>query len=210
PSGAPTSASGQTATELPATDAPATNPPATEPAPAPAGTQVYADDFADIKKSGMENLVKATDFQRGVHSPGVYHMLVLNPNETRVEIFARQAYQNFSAQIDLNDNSDDPAGAVSQGMVFRARDRQHYYALLIDPRAGKYSLRRQDGDKLEELIPWTESPLIKLEKDVNTLRVDAADAAFNFYLNNTKLASFEDTTYSSGLLGFIVANVDAP
>ena len=92
---------------------------------------------------------------------------------------------------------------------FRARDRQHYYALLIDPRAGKYSLRRQDGDKLEELIPWTESPLIKLEKDVNTLRVDAADAAFTFYLNNAKLADFEDTTYSSGMIGFVVANVDA-
>ena len=73
---------------------------------------------------------------------------------------------------------------------FRARDRQHYYALLIDPRAGKYSLRQQDGDDLEELIPWTESPLIKLGTDVNTLRVDADAAAFTFYLNNAKLADF--------------------
>lgn len=79
--------------------------------------------------------MKATDFQRGVHSPGVYHMLVLMPNETRAELFARQFYKNFSAKIDLSDNSDDLAGAVAQGLVFRAQDRQHYYALLIDPRA---------------------------------------------------------------------------
>jgi len=209
PSGAPTGEVGQTVTELPATDAPATDAPASEPPPAPAGTQVSADDFADVKKGGMENLVKAKDFQRGVHPPGVYHMLVLNPNETRVELFARQAYQNFSAQIDLNDNSDDLAGAVSQGMAFRARDRQHYYALLIDPRAGKYSLIRQDGDARKELIPWTDSSLIKLQKDVNKLRVDAVDSAFTFYLNDAKLANFDDKIYDRGMIGFLVANADA-
>ena len=218
PASAPTAGGagvGQAATEAPATDAPATTvPPATAdaagpPPPAPAGTLVYTDSFSDPAKSGMENLVKAPDFQRGIHPPGVYHILVLLPNETHVELFARQAYQNFSAQVELNDNSDDPAGAVSQGMVFRARDQQHYYALLIDPRAGKYSLRRQDGDKLEELIPWTDSPLIKLQKEVNKLRVDAVDTAFTFYLNDAKLASFDDKIYERGMIGFVVANVDA-
>ena len=208
PASAPTAGGagvGQAATEAPVTAEAAGPPP-----PAPAGTQVYTDDFADPTKSGLENLVKATDFQRGIHPPGVYHMLLLLPNETRVELFARQAYQNFSAQIDLNDNSDDLAGAVAQGMVFRARDRQHYYALLIDPRAGTYSLRRQDGDTQKELIPSTASPLVKLQKDVNRLRVDAADATFSFYLNDVKLAGFEDTTYTRGMLGFVVATADAP
>jgi len=210
PSGAPTAGAGvgAAATTLPALVAPATDAPATEP-PKPAGTQVYIDDFADPKKSGMENQPKALDFERGIHPPGVYHLRVLGPNETRVELFAHQAYQNFSVKIDLNDNSDDLAGAVSQGLVFRARDRQHYYALLIDPRGGKYSLRQQDGDTLKELIPWTGSPLIKLQKDVNTLRVDATDAAFTFYVNNAKLAEFTDTTYERGMTGFVVANADA-
>jgi len=207
PAGAPTA--GGAGVSQAATEAPATAAPATEAPPRPAGKQVYTDDFADPKKSGMENLVKATDFQRGIHSPGVYHMLVLLPNETRVELFARQAYQNFSAQVDLNDNSDDLNGSVSQGLVFRARDRQHYYALMIDPRAGKYRLRRQDGDKLEELIPWTESSLIKLQKDVNKLRVDAADATFTVYLNDAKLAVFDDKIYDQGMIGFVVDNVDA-
>src|SRR5262249_52424225 len=181
-----------------------------EPPPAPAGVQVYVDDFADPTKSGLENQPKALDFERGIHSPGVYHLRLLAPNETRVEILARQAHQNFSAQVDLNDNSDDLTGSVSQGLAFRVRDRQHYYALMIDPRAGKFSLRRQDGDKLDELIPWTESSLINVQKDVNTLRVDATEGSFTFYLNNAKLATFDDTTYRSGMIGFIVANVDAP
>jgi serine/threonine-protein kinase len=212
PGGAPTAGAGvgQVGTEPPATQAPAIDTPAAEPPPEPAGAQVYTDDFADPKKSGMENQPKGLDFERGIHSPGVYHLRVLAANETRVEIFARQSFQNLSAQIDLSDNSDDLAGSVAQGLVFRARDRQHYYALMIDPRVGKYSLRQQDGDTLKELIPWTDSPLIKREKDVNVLRVDATDATFTFYLNNAKLVSFEDSTYSSGLLGFVVANVDAP
>jgi formylglycine-generating enzyme required for sulfatase activity len=42
------------------------------------------------------------------------------------------------------------------------------------------------------------------------LRVDAAGSAFTFYLNNAKLAAFEDATYSSGMVGFILANADAP
>src|SRR4029079_8407866 len=89
-----------------ATEAPATDAPAAEPPPEPAGTQVYTDDFADPKKSGMENQPKGLDFERGIHSPGGYHLRVLVPTETRLEIFARQSYQNFSAQIDLSDNSD--------------------------------------------------------------------------------------------------------
>jgi formylglycine-generating enzyme required for sulfatase activity len=158
----------------------------------------------------MENSANATDFERGIHSPGVYHLRILASSETRVELYARQAYQNFSVQIDLNDNSDDLDGSVSQGLVFRARDRQHYYALMVDPRVGKYSLTRQDGDQSSELIPWTESPLIKLQKEVNKLRVDAADGTFTIYLNDAQLATADDSTYRSGMIGFAVTNVDAP
>jgi hypothetical protein len=211
PAGAPTAGgaiAGQATADAPPTEPPATAAPAA--APPPAGTQVYSDDFADPKKSGMENQPKALDFERGIHSPGVYHLRLLNPNETRAEIFARQAYHNFSVQVDLSDNSDDLAGSVSQGLAFRVRDRQHYYALMIDPRAGKYSLRRQDGDAPVELIPWTASPLIKLQKDVNTLRVDGDEGSFTFYLNDAQLAKFDDATYRSGMIGFVVANVDAP
>lgn len=45
---------------------------------------------------------------------------------------------------------------------------------------------------------------------MNTLRVDATDSTFTFYLNNAKLADFDDNNYDSGMIGFVVANVDAP
>jgi formylglycine-generating enzyme required for sulfatase activity len=202
---APTSAPVAAATPA---DVPTSAPPAAS-APPPAGKQVYTDDFNDPRKSGLENQTKAPDFERGIHPPGVYHIRVLAANDTRVELLPRQAYRDFSAQIDLSDNSDDFTGSVSQGLIFRARDRQHYYALMIDPRAQKYSLRRQDGDKTTELISWTASALVKSGKDVNQLRVDGAGDSFTAYLGGAKLIDWSDKTYGRGMIGFIVANGDA-
>jgi formylglycine-generating enzyme required for sulfatase activity len=183
--------------------------PTAVPLPAPVGKQVYVDHFDDPNASGLENDIKAPDFQRGFH-PGVYHLRVLTANTTRVELLARRIYQDFSAQIDLNDNSDNFSGAVSQGLIFRARDREHYYALLIDPRGGRYALRRQDGvGKTTDLIPWTPSSLIKQAQSVNQLRVDAVGSKLTFYLNGAQLDEASDGTYGLGMLGMIVANLDA-
>jgi len=181
------------------------------PPPDPTGTLIYEDDFSTGgAKSGLEDLPKATDFQRGFHSPGVYHFRILQPNDTRWEILPRHTYRNFSVQVDLIDNSDKFTGDVAQGMIFRVRDTEHFYALLIDPRKGQYNVRKLDGkDKWSDLIAWTPSPLIKQGSDTNLLRIDAVADAFTIYLNNAELAKFTEDAYGSGMLGMIVANVDA-
>lgn len=180
------------------------------PPPEPAGALVLENNFQDnTVTSGLEDNLRATDFQRGIHAPGYYHMLLFNQNDTRVELLPHRLLRDFSLQADLKDNSDDQVGTVVQGLAFRARDAQRYYALLIDPRTGKFSLIRQDGAKTNELIAWTASPLIQLNGGDNRLRVDAAGDQFTFYLNGGTLGQFSDTTYAQGLLGLTVTNVDA-
>jgi LPXTG-motif cell wall-anchored protein len=177
----------------------------------PKGKLVYEDDFSNGTKSGLEDNLKATDYQRGFHPPGVYHLKLLQSNEVRWSLFPKQSYGEFSIALDLWDFSDDiTTGSVSQGLVFRAQDSNHFYAVLLDPRNGKYAVRKLDGaDKWSDLIAFKASPLVKRQKDVNQLRVDGEGDQFTIYLNDEQLDTFSDKSYAKGGIGFIVANVDA-
>jgi len=179
--------------------------------PSPAGKLVFEDDFSDSKKSGLEDNLQATDYSRGFHAPGVYHLKDIKENTTNWELFPNQSYGEFSYQADVWDNSDDiSTGDLAGGLVFRATDETHFYAVLIDPRKGEYSVRKQDGaGKWTDLIATKPSPLIKQQADVNLLRLDGIGDTFNIYLNGAALDSFKDGSYTFGMLGMIVANVDA-
>jgi formylglycine-generating enzyme required for sulfatase activity len=98
-----------------------------------------------------------------------------------------------------------------EGLLFRARDQEHFYTVLLDPRKGQFAVRKQDGkDQSTDLMAWSESPLLKRRAEINQLRVDAAGEAFKIYLNGSLLTEFNDNSYSSGLFGMIVVNADAP
>jgi LPXTG-motif cell wall-anchored protein len=179
--------------------------------PAPQGKLVYEDDFNDPKKSGLENNLTATDYSRGFHAPGVYHLKDIKNGETQWELFPNQSYGDFTFQADVWDNSDDvTAGDIAEGLAFRAKDDTHFYTVLVDPRKGNYAVRKLDGkDTWSDLVAWTVSPLVKRKSDVNQLRVDGAGSKFTIYLNGEMLTSFSDSAYTKGQIGFIASNVDA-
>ncbi|HEU5099073.1 MAG TPA: protein kinase, partial [Roseiflexaceae bacterium] len=219
-SGAPTATSGLVATapvgvaEQPtagaATDAPVGGDGA-QPAPEPAGKILLQDDFnnkAD-QPSGLEDNLRAPDFRRGFHPPGVYH--VIPPANTSSWVaLPHQLVRDFTMQIRVWDDSDELKGDFSEGVIFRARDLAHFYALLIDPRNGKYTVRKYNGlNNVTDAIPWKESPLVNRQKEANLVRVDGKDDAFTLYLNGKLLDTFTDTAYPSGVLGLISSNVDA-
>jgi len=179
--------------------------------PPPIGVLVYQDDFNDSgKKSGLEENKTATDYSRGFHAPGVYHLKDIKPGETHWSMFPNQSYGDFTIEIDLFDSSDDFTGDISQGLIVRAKDDTHFYAVLIDPRMGGYSVRKQDGaSKFTDLVAFKASPLVKKEADVNHLRIDSKGDKFTVYLNDEALTSFTDATYKLGKIGLIASNVDA-
>jgi LPXTG-motif cell wall-anchored protein len=179
--------------------------------PDPKGKLVYEDDFSDPKKSGLEDNLTATDYSRGFHAPGVYHLKDLKGNATAWSLFPDKSYGEFSFQADVWDNSDDVStGDISEGLAFRATDKSHFYAVLIDPRKGKYSVVKWDGGKSSDLVALADSALIKRKNEVNQLRVDGEGSAFTIYLNGDKLADFSDSSFTKGQIGFIASNVDAP
>jgi hypothetical protein len=177
--------------------------------PAPKGELVYEDDFNDAAASSFEDNLTANDFQRGFHPPGIYHLKTVNPNVAGAVVLPTHSYDQFSAQIEVNDNSDAFQGAVSQGMVFRAQDATHYYAVLINSRDGQYAVRKLSGKQWTDIVPMTDSPLVKSQADVNLLRVDGAGDDFTIYLNDETLDTFTDASYAKGGIGMIIANVDA-
>jgi hypothetical protein len=176
--------------------------------PDPKGKLVYEDDFSNPKKSGLEDNLTATDYSRGFHAPGVYHLKDLKANDTRMSLFPNQSYGQFALELDVWDNSDDFKGDISQGVVVRAQDATHYYAVLVDPRTGQYSVRKQDGTKTTDLIAAKDSPLVKQQSDVNKLRVDGEGSKFTIYLNGEQLDTFSDASYAKGSIGLIASNVD--
>ena len=178
--------------------------------PGPKGKLVFQDDFSDTKKSGLEDNLQATDYSRGFHAPGVYHLKDVKPNATNWELFPTQSYGQLAIELDVWDNSDDFKGVISQGVIVRAQDDNHFYAVLIDPRKGQYAARKLDGaNKWTDLIAWKASPLVKQRSDVNHLRVDAEGDKFTIYLNGESLDSFSDAAYKKGSVGLIASNVDA-
>ena len=178
--------------------------------PTPAGKLVFADDFSDAKKSGLEDNLQATDYSRGFHAPGVYHLKDVKPKEAHWSLFPNQSYGEFSFQADVWDNSDDVnSGDISEGIVFRATDKSHFYAVLVDPRNGKYAVQKWDGAKASDLQAWADSALVKRNAEVNQLRVDGAGNKFTIYLNGEKLTEFSDASFAKGQIGFISSNVDA-
>src|SRR5262245_41723205 len=164
--------------------------------PKPKGKLVYSDDFSDPKKSGLEDKPEAADYGRGFHAPGVYVLNLHKNNDTRWALLPNKAYGELTIEVDLWDDSDSFQGAVSQGVVFRAKDNTHLYAVLIDPRNAKYAARKLDGtDKWSDLIAWKASPHVKQKSEVNRLRVDAEGDTFTIYLNGEALDSFSDASY---------------
>ena len=178
--------------------------------PQPKGKLLYEDNFSDKAKSGLEDNLRATDYSRGFHAPGVYHLIMLHDNETNWAIFPKvPALNTFSYQIDIVDNSDDFTGNVSSGVVFRAQDNGHLYAALLDPRKGQYAIRKLSGSSWSDIVAFKPSQLIQPKDGVNTLRVDGEGDTFTIYLNGEQLDTFKDASYKSGGLGMIQSNVDA-
>src|SRR5690348_4950252 len=96
--------------------------------PAPKGKLVFEDNFDSTTKSGLEDNLTATDFSRGFHPPGVYHLKVVKNNQTQWVLFPNRSFSNVTLLTDIGDFSDDTkSGTVMQGLVFRAQDANHLY-----------------------------------------------------------------------------------
>ena len=87
---------------------------------------------------------------------------------------------------------------VGWGVVFRSSQAKDGYAFRIS-REGKYGFQRIEGGALFTLIPAKSSSLIKLDQD-NTISIVAEGNHFDFYINDSKVNSYEDSKLTGSRL----------
>ncbi len=51
---------------------------------------MFEDDFSNAAKSGLEDNLQATDYSRGFHAPGVYHLKDVKAGTTNWELYPEQ------------------------------------------------------------------------------------------------------------------------
>jgi len=191
----------------------AATPRPTEALSEPAGTVVFADTYGPgADQSGLLGQYAPSSLTLGVDDAlGVFFMQLSQPNQTHGRLLPRGAMADFSMQIDLAAGSSDVAAGAAQGVVFSARDTKQFYALLIDPRGGRYTVRKYNAqNEATDLIPWKESDLVRSGAAVNQLRLDAVGDTFTIYLNGTRLDSVRDSAYRFGMIGMVVESAETP
>jgi hypothetical protein len=119
------------------------------------------------------------------------------------------AYGNFAYEVNMTINQGDCGG-----IVFRAKDEGMYYFVICS--TGTYRLVRYLGDNQGSvsLIPGSSSSpdptslAINTGSTVNnTIAVEARGAHIDLYVNQAKVASIDDPSYSSGYIGVIAKSL---
>jgi hypothetical protein len=95
---------------------------------------------------------------------------------------------------------DGPDGQ-SYGIVFRLLDGDNYYAFLIRG-DGRYRFDKQVDDKWESIIAAKKVDAVNEANRANVLRVVCKEQSFDFYINDQKVDSVQDSFLSEGKIGF--------
>jgi hypothetical protein len=87
------------------------------------------------------------------------------------------------------------------GLVFRRVASGNYYRFMIDS-ASEWFADKCVDDNCTALVDYKSDTAIKGGlKTPNTLRVSAIGSHFDFFVNDTKVGSADDSSFSSGLVG---------
>ncbi|HYK85320.1 MAG TPA: protein kinase [Ktedonobacteraceae bacterium] len=163
-----------------------------------AGTVLYADDLTDPGGGWVD------DGYQCYFSPQGYHVLTHVAHAAAWCYSNRQEFSNaiITAQAQLLHGD-------LYGLIFRLSPYSRQFYVLEINSSGDYRFVRAYGsDPLNwlTLIDWTHSnAILSGYGHTNTFLVLATGSHFRFYINKQLIVtSFTDTSYSSGLIGFLV------
>lgn len=109
-------------------------------------------------------------------------------------------YDNFIFSVETTVVEKKVVSTFAYGITLRENvDDADLYVFEIDT-DGNYSVSVRHNEEWNTLVEWTESPAINRE-GTNQLTVKAAGSAFTFYVNGIEIATLEDDTLTSGVIG---------
>ncbi len=175
-----------------------------------------SDDFVD-PGSGWPILAEGEYFY-GYHPPDFYHMQV-NTTDSHIVISRDPSLADFTVETNVQTFSiETEEGSYHYGLTIRRSDDEKFYAFVVSPRSGIWSIIKSSPGKFEVLQEGTVDTLVGIAppgfnpsiNEIDSLRVDAKGASFIFHINNEPVAYLEDSSYASGEIGFFVENFDEP
>ena len=134
---------------------------------------------------------------------GSYHVLVRQANFLQICPSDTFSSSNAAIQVDVSLLSGDNAG-----LLFRVSGSQFYDFEITNQ--GTFFLRRHNGGtnaNYTYLLPTTSSPAIHTGGQANRLLAIANGSDFKLYINGTFVGEAQDSTYSSGQVGFVVGTL---
>jgi len=135
---------------------------------------------------------------------GTYHVIVRQANLLVPCESTSLSYDNAAFQVDISLLSGNDTG-----LIFRANDQQYYDFEITSQ--GDFFFRRHDANASNGtytyLIQDTRSNAIALGNQKNTLLVIANGSDFKLFINNVFVGEQQDSTYSSGQVGFVIGTL---
>ncbi|MEW5957511.1 MAG: SUMF1/EgtB/PvdO family nonheme iron enzyme [Chloroflexota bacterium] len=173
---------------------------------------LYQDIFAD-PGSGWPVLAEGSQFF-GYHPPDFFHIELSEPNR-KVAITRPSNFDNVTVETEVRvDSTNTEDGNFRYGLAVRQVEQEEYYAFTISYRAGSWQILKSSSAGQEVLA---EGPVETLKgfapkgltpDQSDTLRVDADDSNFAFYINEELAAEVSDAAYPAGQMGFYVETFD--
>ncbi len=143
-----------------------------------------------------------------VFTGGTYHVLVQQAGRLGLCGLRGSTYGNAAIQVDVS-----LLAGNYTGLVFRftdsgskLQDGVFYYVRIT--KQGEFFLGRYSGGNVAPLIPITKTSAITAANQKNTLLVIAKGSDFKVYINGIFVGKAQDSTSSSGQIGFMIATSD--
>src|SRR5260370_19288139 len=135
---------------------------------------------------------------------GTYHVIVRQANLLVPCESTSLSYDNAAFQVDVSLLSGNDAG-----LIFRANGQQYYDFEITSQ--WEFFFRRHDANAstgtYTYLIQDTGSNAIALGNQKNTLLVIANSSDFKLFINNVFVGEQQDSTYTSGQVGFVIGTL---
>jgi hypothetical protein len=93
------------------------------------------------------------------------------------------------------------------GLVFRYQDSDNFYYYEVSS-DGYYSIGKMVADEWETLAGWTESDVIRLGRQTNTLRVECDGPRMTFFVNDYQVEALTDYDFDAGSVGFVAETTE--
>lgn len=171
------------------------------------GTVAYAEEF-DTDDGGWD--VYDDQDTWAAYVDGGYHLGVRVPEYVT---WANPTWDESFANIEIEVDTRQVEGPIDNNLGvlvrYQADDESYYWFQISND--GFYSVTMLRGGDWETLLEWTTSDAIETGLGVvNRIKVVCYGDEFDFYVNDTYLASIVDDTFATGNIGLAAGTFDEP